>query len=138
VTNKAIEDAWDDFSMPENASVDGQLSLTDIATLVAEMWKQDGEALVRIWPGFDNRHAFSLQVLDADVLDHTYNRAPTQTSNEIRMGVERNKWGRPVAYWIWTVHPTDYQNTAIKERIRVPAEQIIHVYTVKRPGKRAA
>jgi lambda family phage portal protein len=136
VINKAIEDAWDDFSMPENASVDGQLSLTDIATLVAEMWKQDGEALVRIWPGFDNRHAFSLQVLDADVLDHTYNRAPTQTSNEIRMGVERNRWGRPVAYWIWTVHPTDYQNTAIiKERIRVPAEQIIHVYTVKRPGQ---
>jgi capsid protein len=36
-TNKALETAWADFCMPENASVDGLLSLTDMAALAAEM-----------------------------------------------------------------------------------------------------
>lgn len=134
-TNKALEDAWTDFSMPENASVDGLLSLTDMAALAAEMWKQDGEALIRIWAGFDNRHAYSLQILDADVLDHTYNQTASSTQNEIRMGVERNKWGKPVAYWVWTSHPTDYFVQPQRERVRVPANEIIHLYTVKRPGQ---
>jgi lambda family phage portal protein len=133
--NKALEAAWADFSMPENATVDGLLSLTDLAALAAEMWKQDGEALIRIWAGFENRHAYSLQVLDADVLDHTHNRSAGNGLNEIRMGVERNKWGRPVAYWLWTSHPTDYFTQPQRERVRVPANEIIHLYTVKRPGQ---
>lgn len=134
-TNKALETAWADFSKPENASVDGLLSLTDLAGLAAEMWKQDGEALIRIWAGFDNRHAFSLQILDADVLDHTHNQSAGDNQNEIRMGVERNKWGRPVAYWLWTNHPTDYFQSPQRSRVRVPASEIIHLYTVKRPGQ---
>jgi lambda family phage portal protein len=134
-TNKAIEEAWADFSMPENASVDGLLSLTDLAALAIEMKKQDGESLIRIWAGFDNRHAYSLQILDADVLDHTYNKSPSDGQNEIRMGVERNKWGKPVAYHLWSSHPTDYFYAPVRERVRVPAIEIIHLYSVKRPGQ---
>jgi lambda family phage portal protein len=134
-TNKAIEEAWADFSMPENASVDGLLSLTDMAALAIEMKKQDGESLIRIWAGFDNRHAYSLQILDADVLDHTYNRSAGDGQNEIRMGVERNKWGKPVAYHLWSSHPTDYFYAPVRERVRVPANEIIHLYSVKRPGQ---
>lgn len=133
--NKILEDAWADFCMPENASVDGLLSFTDMAALAAEMWKQDGEALIRIWAGFDNRHGYSLQILDADVLDHTFNRTRGDGQNEIRMGVERNQWGKPVAYWCWDSHPTDYFLAPQRERIRIPANQLIHLYSVKRPGQ---
>jgi lambda family phage portal protein len=134
-TNKALETAWADFCMPENASVDGLHSLTDMAALAVEMRKQDGEALIRIWEGFDNAHGFSLQILDADVLDHTFDRPRTKNQNEIRMGVERDEWGRAVAYWLWTVHPYDYQTGVVKERVRVAAKEIIHLYRVKRPGQ---
>lgn len=130
----SVKAAWDDWSRPEHASVDGLLSMTDIATLAVTGWRTEGEALIRIWPGFDNRFGFALQVLDPDLLDHEYNQAPARDVNEIRMGVERNRFGRPVAYHLWTVHPNDYFG-GTKERVRVPAEQIIHLYTVRRPGQ---
>lgn len=129
-----VKAAWDDWSRPEHASVDGLLSMTDIATLAVTGWRTEGEALIRIWPGFDNRYGFALQVLDPDLLDHELNRAPARDVNEIRMGVERNRFGRPVAYHIWSVHPNDYFG-GTKERLRISADQIIHLYTVRRPGQ---
>lgn len=134
--NDAIETAWEDWCLPEHATVDGLLSMTDVACLAVEMWKQDGEALIRLWDGFDNPHGFAVQPLDADMLDHMYTGiAPS--GNEVRMGVERNRWGRPVAYWLWKVHPNDTGLFAAAEqrRERVDAKDIIHLYTVERPGQ---
>jgi lambda family phage portal protein len=132
--NRAIEAAFDDWALPEHASVDGLLSLTEIAALAVQAWKQDGEALIRLWDGFPNKHGFALQVLDADLLDHTLDRAPAEGVNEIRMGVERDQWGRPVAYHLWTRHPQDVHGT-VQTRERVPAADVVHLYTVRRPGQ---
>lgn len=131
---KEVKAAWDDWCRPENASVDGLLSMTDIATLAVTSWRTEGEALIRIWPSFDNRYGYALQVLDPDLLDHTYNRAAAPGTNEIRMGVERNTFGKPVAYHLWSTHPNDYFGGE-KQRVRVAAEHIIHLYTVRRAGQ---
>jgi hypothetical protein len=56
--------------------------MTDIATLAVERWREDGESLIRLWPGFGNKFAFSLQMLDADVLDHTFDRAATDNGTK--------------------------------------------------------
>src|SRR6185312_5728235 len=50
--------------------------------------------------------------------------------NAIKMGIEQDKWGRPLFYHLWTAHPTDPQG---KERIAVPANDIIHLYIQRRP-----
>lgn len=133
-TNQAIKECWTDWSLPENASADGMMSLTDLAQLAVVRWKCDGETLIRLWRGFDNAHGFALQILDADLLDHTITVAAHAGQNEIRMGVERDGWGRPVAYHLWTRHPSD-SFAGPRERVRVPASEIIHLYTVERPGQ---
>lgn len=132
--NTKIEAAWQEWSMPEYCDVAGLQSLTEIATQLVERWRIEGEALVRMWPG-TGKFGFALQTLDADLLDHEFTRAATEEFGEIRMGVERNSFGRPTYYWLWTAHPNDVTYTGGRQRIRVPASEIIHVYTVRRPGQ---
>jgi lambda family phage portal protein len=61
--------------------------------------------------------------------------------NEIRMGVEIDRWGRPTAYYFENGmrHPGDFQfpsNTVAGPRFnRIRAEEIIHLYLVERPGQ---
>jgi lambda family phage portal protein len=60
-------------------------------------------------------------------------RAPF--GNEIRMGVEVNAYGRPVAYWMWTRHPADIGASGKREHVRVPADEILHDFVTLRPGQ---
>jgi capsid protein len=86
----------------------------------------------------DSRVPFGLEVIEADLLDDDYTGFEAN-GNRVRMGVEINEWGRPVAYHFLTYHPGDYQfsygNVAKKRRVRVPAEEIIHLYSTERPGQ---
>lgn len=131
--NQRIEDAFAEWSEPENASVDGRLSWADIQQLVARTVPGDGESIIRLVGGFrGNRFGFALQLLDADQLDEEYDRpvgtGPNgQRRNEIRMGVEWDQWRRPVAYHLWDHHPSDHTARG-RERVRVPAADISHLY----------
>lgn len=131
-TNSTIEDAWREWGEPETASVDGRLSWTDIENLAVQSLAQDGEALIRMVPAFANRFGFAVQVLDPDQLDHEYSRAPSAGVNEIRMGVEIDEWGRPVAYHLWSAHPSEHLR---RTRVSVPAAEIIHLFITRRPGQ---
>ena len=55
------------------------------------------------------------------------------------MGVELDEWSAPVAYHFLNYHPGDYQfsyaQIAKKRRTRIPANEIIHLYSVDRPGQ---
>src|SRR5690606_20576205 len=101
--------------------------------LAAGSLPQDGESIVRMLPWRGNRFGLALQVLDPDQLDHEYNRAPGNGVAEIRMGVEIDRWGRHLAYHLWDHHPSEYTARG-RERIRVPAEDVIFL---GRPGRPA-
>lgn len=135
--NAAIEAAWGEWSRPLNCTTEGKLSFTDVCDLAIETVARDGEFLARIvgaWPG--NPFGLTLQLLDADQLDHQYDRPAVGAQNEIRMGVEISPWGRPVAYHVFKGHPADYQISRIsQDRTRIPASQIIHLFTTRRPGQ---
>lgn len=133
--NAKIEAAWEEWGRPENASADGRLSWVDIQRIVVQTRAQDGEALVRIIRGADNPFHFALQVLDPDLLDHEYTvlAGASPTGNDIIMGVEVDQFFKPVAYWLWTSHPSDAVRT--RKRVRLPADEIIHLYKVTRPGQ---
>ena len=133
VGNKRLESAWAEWGRPGTCTVDGKHSWRGLQGLVIQNMPSDGEALIRIVRNFDNDFGFALQVLDPDQLDEKHNvlRDPT-TGNEIRMGVELNSWGRPVAYHIWSGHPSEWNK---RTRKRVPAEDIIHLGDPDRPGQ---
>jgi lambda family phage portal protein len=120
--NNAIKAAWKLWG--RSATVDG-MPWADFEALVLGTVATDGEAFVRKVSGFDNAFGFALELIDADRVDSTWNRAPSIGLNEIAMGVEIDSWGRRVAFWVWTAHPTDY--TTERRRVRIPASEIVHI-----------
>lgn len=132
---KKIEEAWERWSEPHRCSADGRSGWLDVQDLHVQTQAQDGESVLRLLPGFRNDFGFAVQHLDPDQLDEKLNRPAGDGKNEIRMGVEIDRWGRAVAYWLWDTHPFDLQGSAGRERIRVPAEQVVHRYQLKRPGQ---
>lgn len=57
--------------------------------------------------------------------------------NEIRQGIEVNKYGRRVAFWMYKEHPHDRlgQTPGLYDLIRIPASDISHVFEPKRAGQ---
>lgn len=131
--NRIIETAFADWSRPENCTVDGRLSFAEVQRADVRGKARDGEALIRMVPGFDNPYGFALQLIDPDQLDIDHNRTAGAGRNEIVHGVERDRWGRPVAYHLWTDHPSEHGRS--RQRIRVPASQMIHHFQQDRPGQ---
>lgn len=137
--NTALEEAFEEWSQPENCDVTGKLSFQDIERLVVGSWFQSGEVFIRLVKEKfgDSKIPFALQVIEADQVDEYYSGyAPN--GNRIRMGVEINQWERPVAYWMYQNHPGDYQFSSKVEsvyRTRIPAEEMIHLFVTERPGQ---
>lgn len=132
----AIEWAWYDQSKRENYTVTKQLTGTDADRLALRCIARDGELIVRIVKGYDNKFGFAVQFIEPDQLDHHYNGE--WNGNEIRMGIELNQYKVPVAYWIDQEHPGDYYvsfRADGKRRIRVTADEIIFPFRTQRAGQ---
>jgi lambda family phage portal protein len=129
--NKKIESAW--YKWSKEVTVDGQHTLTALQRALIKSVATDGEICVRKIRNFKgNKFRFALQIIDPDLLDHQFFRSPVNGQNEIRLGVEIDTWGRPVAYWFWDRHPTDLINISARKRIRVAADEIIHFFDQER------
>ena len=132
--NRKIRDAFEAWgSSPDCASADGRLSWLDLQGLVARSLPADGEVFLRLVRAARNPFGFALTPIAPELCDHEYSIAAGRGQAEIRQGVEIDESGRPVAYWFWTSHPSDYARK--RERIRIPASEIVHVYLVDRPGR---
>lgn len=135
--NNSVETAFDEWAKKGSASVCGKLSWIDIQRLVIQSVARDGEVLVRKVRGAGNKYRFALQVIEADLLDENYN-LDLGNGNQIRMGVESDKWGRPVAYHVFKNHPGDYMHGTtydIGRYERIPAEDMVHLFDTVRPGQ---
>ncbi len=126
------------------------MGVTDVygqQTVIVDGLIDAGEVLINILP--QPRDAglavpIQFQVLEADHLDETYNIiAPN--GNEVRMGIEIDRRGRRVAYWVWKEHPGESYLTARNagERVRIPAYGapdaagggMLHIFKPIRPGQ---
>lgn len=130
-TNPKIEAAWADWTKRRNASVCGTQSLRDLCNTALETVARDGEVLLRKYRAYDNPFRFALQIIEADHLDENLNRT-TEDGNRITMGIEKNPYGKPVAYYLFAKHPGD-SSQAGQKYVRVPAEEIIHIFLKERP-----
>jgi lambda family phage portal protein len=98
---------------------------------------ESGGALVwfrRVRATDDNPIGLALQVLESDRLDWTHNTM--HDGRQVVQGIEVGATGRPVAFWLkpdldqW---PPVQRISA--DRVRVPAEDIIHLYRRRRPSQ---
>ena len=136
----AIEWAWYHQGKMENWLVTKNMTESEADRMAIRSVARDGELIMRIVKGYDNKFRFSVQYIEPDHLDHTFmGKAPN--GNEIRMGVELNHWKVPVAYWITAEHPGELyacmrHNGSIKQRI--PANEIRFPFRPTRAGQTRA
>lgn len=141
-TNAKIEELWKLWHQAKYCHTAGKLGFQDIERLAMRSIIESGEVLIRfITKSFDGSPVpLALEIIEADQLYDDFSSGPIGATggNSIRMGVEVNEWKRPVAYWIYKNHPGDYQysgNSGSSSLLRIPAEEILHIYVCDRPGQ---
>lgn len=120
--NGAIEAALWRWMRAGNCEVTGQRSFVEVCRSLIMALARDGEFLVRKVMG-QGGALFQLQILDVSRLDTMLNRNAGEGGNAIIMGVEKDAYGRPVAYHIWSAAAGTH---AHRTRERVPASEILH------------
>lgn len=133
-----IQKKWADWTSTTDIDADGKLDLIGIQSLVIRTIVESGEVLIRrrYRRASDNLAIpVQLQVLEPDYLDQTRDGL-LSNGKEIKNGIEFDKRGKRIAYWLYTQHPGDTSvYTTRYESVRVPASEIIHAYHPKRAGQ---
>jgi len=130
-SNEKIEEAWQNWTKKANISVCGTLTFKDFISTAIETVARDGEVLIRKIKGYDNKFSYALQLLEADHLDENLNQ-DLANGNKIRLGIEKNRWGKPIAYHLLEKHPGETLASG-QSYVRIPAEEIIHIFIKERP-----
>jgi lambda family phage portal protein len=130
-TNDRIEKAWTVWGERGNCEVSGKLTWQQIEMLVLETLARDGEFLIRFRYGV-GPFGFQIQILNPALLDVTHNGR--NGNNRIRMGIEINDDGKPIAYYIRAgksgeAAPSPY--TVSGQHVRIPADEIIHGFEMR-------
>jgi lambda family phage portal protein len=128
----AIEKGWKQWGKKGVCTMDGKFSFAQAHRKLVRDRGRDGEYLVREIMGsaeaVGNKFGYAWQIIPIEALDFMYSKR-LSNGNVVIMGVELNKWNRPVAYHIlkdvpdnpWKRNPS---SNNVRERI--PADQIIH------------
>lgn len=138
LANDAIEAALERLGRKGVFDATGKLSQTMLTRLAVLALARDGEVLIQMVRGKDAGNPFGIAflLLDVDRLDTNLNRPAEGGVNAIRMGVELNAYGRPVAYHLKTAHPGElYQTSGVQgaRHQRLLAEDVIHEFIADRP-----
>lgn len=119
---------------------DGDHDLNGLMWLAAKGMEESGASLIRL-----RRQAFDaatriaplqLQLLEPDFIDPLKN-GTTTAGGIIDRGIEYDSEGRKVAYWLYDHHPGDVAAFRLRslQSSRVPASEVIYLYTKLRPGQ---
>lgn len=133
----ACEKAYAQQSQLGYFDATGKLSRTDAERLYVETLATDGEVLIRRLKG-RGPHGYQLQFLDSLLLDDTYNK-DLDGNKKIRMGVEMDAFGKPLAYHLLPERINDINSLGVTwaggERVRVSADEIWHDFVVENVGQ---
>ena len=113
----------------------GVLCMYGIQAAAARARRADGEVFIRIRrrrPTPRLNIPVQFQLIESVFCPIELDRV-LPNGRYIRSGIEFNKFGRRLAYWMYTEHPHDWNHLAPKI-VRIPADQIIHHYIPLRPG----
>jgi len=107
--------------------------------LCARTWLRDGEVfaqeIIGPMPGLVHASAvpYSLEMFEADLVPLTLDQG-----DRIRQGIERNAWGRPIAYYSYRGNPLDGttpNSYSLQDLKRISADRVIHVALRDRIGQ---
>lgn len=130
---KALVELYGDWT--DEADADGLTDFQGMQAVVARELLPAGECFVRRRPRFSSDGLvvpLQLQLLQSEMLPFSKNEL-LGNGNEVRFGIEFDRLGRRVAYHFLRRHPGDISYLmppafADNEFVRVPAEDVIHVF----------
>ena len=129
--NKQIEALWAEWSRAENCDITGQQTFEELQALLLRRKVVDGEIFIKKTVTRGGKFPLRLQVIKSDLLSQYMLTAP-KTGNVIRSGVELDSHLKPLAYWIDKKTPDGFIQY---DPDRVPAGEIIHLWTRKQPDQ---
>ena len=131
-----LQRLWLDWT--DEADADGLTDFYGLEALAARAMFEAGECFVRFRPRLPKDGLsvpLQLQLLEAEHLPYNKNEK-LSNGNQIRCGIEFDVIGRRVAYHFYRLHPGDSTELSnLKEIVRVPASEVLHLYRVERPGQ---
>jgi lambda family phage portal protein len=130
---------WKAWAETKACDADGRQDFYGLQAQVMRTVVEAGECLVRRrWrrPEDELPIPLQLQVLEPDFLDTQKEGAANESGNRIIQGVEFNRIGQRVAYWLFSEHPGSIvPGTRFSASHRIPASEILHVFKPGRPGQ---
>jgi lambda family phage portal protein len=106
--------------------------------IMARTLFRDGEAFAQRLIGpvsfldHGTKIPYSLELLEPDFVPHDYD----DDGRNVRMGIMRNDWHRPVAYYVYKTHPGDRMAFGgLTDLKAVPAERMLHLKHAHRIGQ---
>lgn len=135
--NDSIEAAWCEWAMADSCHTGGAMHFHDLERAAMGQVFEAGEVFVRLhFQRFGNSQVpLALELVEAErVPDSIVEPGALSADGEVRMGVEVDRFGRPIAYWVRERHPGDVRaRVGSSERYeRVPADQMFHLRIVNR------
>jgi lambda family phage portal protein len=136
--NESIGEAWQHWMHAPNCHTGGALHFHDMERMCMGQVFDAGEVFIRIHRqkfGY-SKIPLALEVVEAErIVDgYAYPGAVSPKSGGVRLGIETDKFKRPIAYWIRDLHPGDIRLNLEQgdEVTRVDAEDVIHLYVIDR------
>lgn len=122
--NAAVESVWEEFAA--NPDLNGQWTLTDLLELGVIGWWISGDWF---W-----------QLVNGDPWTRLYAIAPRRVKSQAAsatatMGIDRDKFGRPLAYHVEEWTESDLLAAPTGKFATIPAADMIHLYRPMEPGQ---
>lgn len=137
--NDAVEEAFKEWwTNPEICHTGGTLAAGMFERVLMDEVFDAGEVFVRehFTPFGGSDIPYALELIESERVPHSIQPNAISSGNEVRMGVEVDKYYRPTGYWIRDHHPSDFHypgGARSPEQVTlVPANQIIHLRIVER------
>ncbi len=128
---KKIEKLWKEWAGTTKCDFENELTFRAMQKLVIGSVIESGEVIIRKrWTNVD-KFPLKLQVLECDHI------ATDKIGNNVKLGIEVDNTGRKKFYHLYRQHPggmSDFSNFNL-DTIKVPVEDLMHVYEVLRPGQ---
>jgi lambda family phage portal protein len=135
---KAVKDLWTRFI--DECDFDGDQDLNGLTHLAEKGKNESGSALIRFrrqaFDGKSKSVPLQLQVLEPDFID-VIKMGTTSNGGWIDRGIEYDKDGRRIAFWLLPAHPGDVAMWRARSLTseRVPANELVYLFDKLRPGQ---
>ena len=121
----------------DESDADGVLDFYGQQSLAARAMLEAGECFIRLRPRRlqDGLSVpLQVQILEAEFVPWGYNDQ-LPNGHTIRAGIEFNKIGARVAYWMHKSHPVEQFSIETADLHRVSASEVLHLFEPLRPGQ---